>query len=177
MGLIGMGGKKPGIMAQFNNSIEKLMSVLENAVVSNFCDFNLSLSLSNLYLKNTLGGNTKRLIIFVCSPFEIQVGSLMTLVESLKANKIKIIIYSFGDIEQNHEKLKYLVENVGNESILVEIYSNDDFILKVANSNSGYLFPSYCPGTIYLKNPDSAEKEILKELKQLELSERPMDID
>ncbi len=176
IGLIGMAGKRVEIISHFTDNIDKLFLALTSTNILNTCNFNNSINLAHIYLKNTLGGTKKKMILFVGSPFECDYNETIQLGKKLRESGIIIEVYSFGNIDTNHNILKLLVDTVFYESFLIEIYQNEDFVTKFNNSINGFYYPVNCPEGVMIKKLEKYEKELTKNLSLLNINEN-IDID
>jgi len=116
------------------------------------------------------------MILFVGSPFECDYNETIQLGKKLRESGISIQVFSFGNIETNHNILKLLVDTVFYESYLIEIYQNEEFATKFNNSINGFFYPVYCPEEVMIKNVEKYEKELTKNLSLLNINENT-DID
>ena len=58
-----MAGKKVEILNHFTDNVTKMESSLNAVKISNICDFKVSINLADMYLKNTLGGSKKKIVL------------------------------------------------------------------------------------------------------------------
>ena len=171
-----MAGKKVEILNHFTDNVTKMESSLNAVKISNICDFKVSINLADMYLKNTLGGSKKKIVLFVCSPFECEIDTVLNIGKKLRENKICLEVISFGNIEKNHEILKLLVDSVLYNSYLTEIFLEEDFNNKITNTINEYRFPNFCPKGIFIEKPLKYEKEIINNFSALKINDN-IDID
>jgi len=98
-----------------NQEIGKCLSALHSVKIMGKIDLMASIQVAQLALKHRQNKNQhQRMILFVGSPVQAETGALAKLGQALKKNNVALDIISFGEVEENREKLEALVKAVDN---------------------------------------------------------------
>ena len=125
MGIISMAGKRVDVHSTLSNEITTIVNSVKKVEINgDYCDMITAMNIAFLTLKHRPNKNQKqRIIVFVGSPLKHSAQDLMVLARKLKKNNIAVDIVSFGNIEDNKERLEKFISlvNNSNNSNLTEI--------------------------------------------------------
>jgi len=115
-----------GLAATLTNDQGKLHSVLARVEPGGEIKFGPAVRIAQLSLKHRMNKHHKqRIILFICSPIEDEQKDIIKIAKKLKKEKVNIDIVSFGEDEDNQEKLSQFINTLngaeGNSSHLVSI--------------------------------------------------------
>merc|ERR1711990_31239 len=115
-----------GLAATLTNDQGKLHSVLARVEPGGEIKFGPAVRIAQLSLKHRMNKHHKqRIILFICSPIEDEQKDIIKIAKKLKKEKVNIDIISFGEDEDNQEKLTQFINTLngaeGNSSHLVSI--------------------------------------------------------
>lgn len=124
VGLLSMAGKGVEMLVSPTEDIGKILAAFSSVRPGGQSDFCNSIQIAQLALKhrkNKKGG--QRIIAFVGSPLLEDKKALQKVGKQLKKNNVAIDIVSFGELEENQEKLLELVNatNSGDNSHLITV--------------------------------------------------------
>ncbi|WFD29540.1 proteasome regulatory particle base subunit rpn10 [Malassezia sp. CBS 17886] len=113
VGLMTMGGKSPEVLVTLTHDIGKIFAALHNTKLDGSVNLSTGINIAQLALKHRQNKNQRqRVVVFVGSPVADTEESLVALGKKLKKNNVAVDVVSFGESEQNQEKLAKLVETV-----------------------------------------------------------------
>ncbi|PWN51130.1 hypothetical protein IE53DRAFT_368322 [Violaceomyces palustris] len=124
VGLMTMGGKSPEVLATLTQDIGKVLTALHSTKIGGTSDISTGINVAQLALKHRQNKNQRqRVIVFVGSPISEPEASLVRLGKKLKKNNVAVDVISFGEDEENQEKLSKFIEavNSGENSHLLSI--------------------------------------------------------
>merc|ERR1712168_333104 len=115
-----------GLAATLTNDQGKLHSVLARIEPGGEIKFGPAVRIAQLSLKHRMNKHHKqRIILFICSPIADEQKDIIKIAKKLKKEKVNIDIVSFGEDEDNQEKLSQFINTLngaeGNSSHLVSI--------------------------------------------------------
>merc|ERR1712131_159475 len=115
-----------GLAATLTNDQGKLHSVLSRVEPGGEIKFGAGIRIAQLSLKHRMNKHHKqRIILFICSPIADEQKDIIKIAKKLKKEKVNIDIVSFGEDEENQEKLSQFINTLngaeGNSSHLVSI--------------------------------------------------------
>merc|ERR1711917_190871 len=115
-----------GLAATLTNDQGKLHSVLSRVEPGGEIKFGAGIRIAQLSLKHRMNKHHKqRIILFICSPIDDEQKDIIKIAKKLKKEKVNIDIVSFGEDEENQEKLSQFINTLngaeGNSSHLVSI--------------------------------------------------------
>ncbi|OWZ68512.1 hypothetical protein AYX15_00686 [Cryptococcus neoformans] len=137
VGMMTMAGNSPSLLVTPTNDLGRLMHALSKVLISNTAQLSTAISIAQLALKHRENKNQRqRIVIFVGSPLGESAESLVKLGKRLRKNNVFVDIVTFGDEgRDNDEKLRGLVEAVGDESNLVSVPPGERFLSDVIASS------------------------------------------
>lgn len=115
-----------GLAATLTSDQGKLHSVLTRVEPGGEIKFGSAVRIAQLSLKHRMNKHHKqRIIIFICSPIFDDTKDIIKIAKKLKKEKVNIDIISFGEDEENQEKLTQFINTLngaeGSSSHLVSI--------------------------------------------------------
>merc|ERR1711962_112828 len=115
-----------GLAATLTNDQGKLHSVLARVEPGGEIKFGPAVRIAQLSLKHRMNKHHKqRIILFICSPIADEQKDIIKIAKKLKKEKVNIDIVSFGEDDENQEKLSQFINTLngaeGNSSHLVSI--------------------------------------------------------
>ncbi|KAH7101118.1 hypothetical protein BKA62DRAFT_704314 [Auriculariales sp. MPI-PUGE-AT-0066] len=115
VGLMSMAGKGPEVLVTHTREIGKILGGLHDARqrLSGASDVSTAIAVAQLALKHRANKSLRqRIIVFVGSPLAADEKSLVKLAKKLKKNNVAVDVVSFGEEEENAERLRAFIENV-----------------------------------------------------------------
>jgi len=117
VGILTTAGDRTEVMLTPTTDLGRMVAELSKIKIGGAADFMRGVQTAQLALKHRQNKNQKqRIIAFVGSPISASVKELETLGKNLKKNNVSLDIVSYGEIEDNREKL---------EKLLAAVNSND----------------------------------------------------
>jgi len=117
VGILTTAGDRTEVMITPTTDLGRMVSELSKIKIGGQADFMRGVQTAQLALKHRQNKNQKqRIIAFVGSPIAASVKELETLGKNLKKNNVSLDIVSYGEIEDNRDKL---------EKLLAAVNSND----------------------------------------------------
>ncbi|WVQ82883.1 hypothetical protein IAT38_005019 [Cryptococcus sp. DSM 104549] len=137
VGLMTMAGKAPALLSTPTNDLGRLLSSLSKVLVAGSPQLSTAISIAQLALKHRENKNQRqRIVVFVGSPLDDSPDSLVKLGKRLRKNNVLIDVVTFGDEgRENDDKLRALVEAVGEESHIVSVPPSEKFLSDVILSS------------------------------------------
>jgi 26S proteasome regulatory subunit N10 len=117
-------GKGPEVLVTPGPDIGKVLSALHSVKIQGKIDIMTSIQVAQLALKHRQNKNQhQRMILFIGSPAQADTAALTKLGQALKKNNVAVDVISFGEVEENREKLEAFVKavNSNDNSHLVEV--------------------------------------------------------
>lgn len=124
VGLLTMAGERVEVLLTPTTDLGSFIAALAEMTIKGTSDFVRGIQCATLALKHRQNKNQKQKVVcFVGSPIESTEKDLVQMGKSLKKNNVSLDIVSFGEIEQNKEKLEKLLAacNSNDTSHLVEV--------------------------------------------------------
>ncbi|CAD8191549.1 unnamed protein product [Paramecium octaurelia] len=126
MGLILGGGKQVRLLMTPTNDRDQIQGQFHKTRLEGNLQFSVALQQASLALKHRINKQQhQRIVVFVASPIEEEVDTLVNLAKRLKKNNIAIDLINFGEQNEDHlKKLEIFFENVkkGSTSKFINIY-------------------------------------------------------
>jgi 26S proteasome regulatory subunit N10 len=125
VGILSMSGRRPEVLAAPTTEISKILAALHTCKVNGRVDLVSSLQIAALALKHRPNRSAEqRIVVFLCSPTDVDLEKLSALGATFKRNSVKIDIVSFG-CQENEGALTALFEavNTGGSSHYVVVPS------------------------------------------------------
>lgn len=118
VGVMTLAGRGPEVLVSPTEDMGKIMNAVHDVAVfgqqPTLSDGIQVAALALKHRKNKNGG--QRIVVFVASPITDTPQSLTKVGKQLKKNNIAVDVVSFGETEDNQEKLESLIQAVNNES-------------------------------------------------------------
>ena len=116
VGVMTSGGVNgPQVLVTLTSNLGKVLQALHRLPLGGEVNFSTSVQIAQLALKHRQNKTQRqRILIFIASPIAEDEKGLIKLAKKLKKNNVAVDIVSFGDWEQNQEKLTAFIENVNN---------------------------------------------------------------
>lgn len=115
VGLMTMAGKSPQVLANLTFDIAKIFAAIHDSQLSGSVSLATGVNVASLALKHRQNKNQRqRVIAFVGSPVKDSKEDLVALAKKLKKNNVAVDIISFGEHEENEEKLAAFISTVEN---------------------------------------------------------------
>ncbi|KAN0065339.1 proteasome regulatory particle base subunit rpn10 [Thecaphora frezii] len=124
VGLMTMAGKSPEVLVTLTQDVGKILTALHSSKVAGTSDILTGINVASLALKHRQNKNQRqRVIVFVGSPVTNSEQDLVKLGKKLKKNNVAVDIISFGEDEENEDRLSKFIEavNSGENSHLLSI--------------------------------------------------------
>ncbi|KAF8306240.1 19S proteasome regulatory subunit Rpn10, partial [Clavulina sp. PMI_390] len=113
VGVMSMAGKTPEVLVTPTQDIGKILSAMHTLKISGEADVSTGIQIAQLALKHRQNKNQRqRIVAFVGSPLAIDEKALVRLGKKLKKNNVSIDIISFGEGEENDDRLRAFVDAV-----------------------------------------------------------------
>jgi len=113
VGILTTAGDRTEVMITPTTELGRMVSELTKIKIGGQADFLRGVQTAQLALKHRQNKNQKqRIIAFVGSPIAASAKELETLGKNLKKNNVSLDIVSYGEIEDNREKLEKLLAAV-----------------------------------------------------------------
>ncbi|PWN26253.1 hypothetical protein BDZ90DRAFT_265211 [Jaminaea rosea] len=134
VGLMTMAGKGPRVLASLTQEMGKIVSSLHGATLSGSADVPTAINIAQLALKHRQNKSQhQRIVVFIGSPIKQSTSrdDLIALGKKLKKNNVALDVVSFGEEQQNADKLEALLESVnsGDNSHLVTVSASQHQLL------------------------------------------------
>lgn len=141
-----MAGKRVEVHVTLTNDLSRILNAVKAIKLSGDCDFVTSLNIATLTLKHRQNKNQKqRIIMFVGSPVKHSIEDMVQTGKKLKKYNIAVDVISFGNVDENREALKSLIDAVNNSNnssiteIPVGFYLMDSlFSSSIMSEQGGY---------------------------------------
>uniref|UniRef100_A0A0G4GPM0 VWFA domain-containing protein n=1 Tax=Chromera velia CCMP2878 TaxID=1169474 RepID=A0A0G4GPM0_9ALVE len=149
VGLLTMAGDRVEVLVTPTQDLGKMLAGLHGIQLSGEADFLRGIQTAQLALKHRQNKNQKqRIICFVGSPVTAEEKKLETLGKQLKKNNVSIDLISFGQVEENSEKLNKLLNaaNSGDTSHILEVPGGSGRLLSDAVLSSPICIPETVEG-------------------------------
>lgn len=105
--------RSPEVLVTPTQDIGKILTALHTLKISGDADITTGIQIAQLALKHRQNKNQRqRIVVFVGSPLTTDDKTLVKLGKKLKKNNIAIDVVSFGEGEENDERLRAFVESV-----------------------------------------------------------------
>jgi len=105
--------KGPEVLVTPGPDIGKVLTALHSVQVQGKIDLMTSVQVAQLALKHRQNKNQhQRMILFIGSPAQADTAALTKLGQALKKNNVAVDVISFGEVEENREKLEAFVKAV-----------------------------------------------------------------
>ncbi|KAI9001641.1 hypothetical protein BC832DRAFT_533315 [Gaertneriomyces semiglobifer] len=124
VGLMTMAGKSPEVLVTLTAEIGKILTAMHHVQIGGKANFATGVQIAQIALKHRQNKNQKqRIIVFVGSPLDEDEKSLVRLGKKLKKNNVAVDVISFGEVNENSQKLEAFIDAVssGDNSHLVPI--------------------------------------------------------
>mmetsp|Transcript_44140 Transcript_44140/g.116819 ORF Transcript_44140/g.116819 Transcript_44140/m.116819 type:complete len:428 (-) Transcript_44140:292-1575(-) len=138
VGIVATAGSQVEVLVSPTTDIGKMLNVLSRVQMDGMSDLRRGIQTAQLALKHRQNKNQKqRIIAFVGSPVTSTDKELEVLGKNLKKNNVSIDLVSFGEVDQNTEKLTKLLNaaNSNDMSHLVEVPAGPRIISDVLLSS------------------------------------------
>eukprot|EP01147_Barroeca_monosierra_P000437 gene437-3775_t len=107
---------KIDVLSTLTRDNSKIMACLHEVKPQGVCDFVSGLQVANLVLKHRqVRTHHVHIIVFVGSPVIATEKQLMTLAKKLKKGNVSVDVISFGEEDENQQKLEVFISNVSKE--------------------------------------------------------------
>ena len=123
-----MAGKRVEVHVTLTNELSKILNANQSINLSGECDFVTALNIATLTLKHRQNKNQKqRIIMFVGSPIKHSAEEMVIVGKKLKKYNIAVDIVSFGNLNENRDRLDQFLKavNNANNSSLTEVPVGD----------------------------------------------------